>query len=262
MQKILAAAGLASRRASEDLIRSGRVTVNGSVAEVGQRADPDRDRICLDGEQIRAERVRYWLLHKPRGVLTTVKDERAVRDGRETVMDLMPAETRGERIFPVGRLDVESEGLLLLTNDGDTAHALLHPSLGTEKEYRVNVVGRISDETARALAEGPMLDDGPMAPCRVTHLDRDPNRERSSLHLTLREGRKRQIRRALASLGHPVLRLVRIRMGPLHLGRLPVGRVRPLTASEVEQLRADTRERKRRADDGRKTPTVQKKSPS
>lgn len=236
LQKILAAAGLASRRAAEELIRAGRVTVNGVVAELGQRADPDRDRVCLDGEAIRAERIRYWILHKPIGVLTTVKDDRAVRDGRQTVMDLMPPETRSERLFPVGRLDAESEGLLLLTNDGDTAHALLHPSLGTEKEYRVTVVGELTDETAHALAAGPVLEDGPMAPCRVSDVLVDGSRGRTTFHLTLKEGRKHQIRRALRSLGHHVVRLVRIRMGPLELGRLPIGRVRKLSAAEIEAL--------------------------
>jgi pseudouridine synthase len=247
LQKLLAAAGLASRRGAEDLIRAGRVTVNGVVAELGQRADPDQDRVCLDGEAIHAERVRYWILHKPVGVLTTVKDDRAVRDGRRTVMELLPAETRNERLFPVGRLDAESEGLLLLTNDGDTAHALLHPSLGTEKEYRVTVVGELTDPTASALAAGPTLEDGPMAPCRVSDVLVDKSHGRTTFHLTLKEGRKRQIRRALQSLGHHVVRLVRIRMGPLELGRLPVGRVRKLSATETEALLAHARERNRGA---------------
>ena len=124
------------------------------------RADPERDTIRVDGEPIRAERVRYWLMHKPRDVLTTARDERATRGGRRTVMELLPPEAREERVFPVGRLDAESEGLLLLTNDGDVAHALLHPSLGTEKEYRVTVRGHLDEAAAERLANGIALDDG------------------------------------------------------------------------------------------------------
>ena len=246
LQRILAAAGIASRRGAEEWIRAGRVTVNGVVAELGQRADPEHDTVCVDGEPIRAERMRYWLLHKPRGVLTTVRDPRAARDGRKTVMDLLPPEAR-ERVFPVGRLDVESEGLLLLTNDGETAQALLHPSLGTEKEYRVTVQGRLGESTARALARGPRLDDGPMARCVVAGRRVDLDRDRTTIHLTLKEGRKRQIRRALFALGHPVIRIVRVRMGPLRLERLPVGRVRELRPREVEALRRHAYARRLRA---------------
>ena len=243
LQRILAAAGLASRRGAEEWIRAGRVTVNGIVAELGQRADPERDTVCVDGESVHSEPMRYWLLHKPRGVLTTLKDPHAARKGRQTVMDLLPAEAR-ERVFPVGRLDVESEGLLLLTNDGETAHALLHPSLGTEKEYRVTVRGRLGEATARALARGPHLDDGPMAPCKVTQRRVDLDRDCTTLHLTLKQGRKRQIRRALFVLGHSVIRLVRVRMGPLRLERLPMGRVRELRPDELEALRRHVQARK------------------
>ena len=221
--------------------------MNGDVAELGAKADPERDEIRVDGEPIRAERPRYWLLHKPRDVLTTTGDERATRDGRRTVMDLLPPEARKERVFPVGRLDAESEGLLLLTNDGDVAHALLHPSLGTEKEYRVTVRGELDEATAQRLAEGIELDDGPMAPCTVSKRSYDSERSRTALTLTVREGRKRIIRRAMQALGHHVIRLVRTRMGPLRLGPLPVGEVRALTGGEIEGLRRFSRGRRRDA---------------
>lgn len=253
LQRILAAAGLSSRRGAEEWIRAGRVTVNGRVAELGERADPERDDVRVDGEPMRAERLRYWLMHKPRDVLTTVADERATRDGRETVMDLLPPEARNERLYPVGRLDADSEGLLLLTNDGDIAHTLLHPSLGTEKEYRVTVRGEMTEETAARLAAGIELDDGPMAPCRVVNRDVEPVRRRTKVTLILQEGRKRQIRRAMQAVGHHVDRLVRLRMGPLRLGPLAPREVRPLTGSEVEALRRHTRKRKGEADVGGST---------
>jgi pseudouridine synthase len=149
----------------------------------------------------------------------------------------------------VGRLDLDSEGLLLLTNDGEVAQAMLHPSLGCEKEYRVTARGRLSPETRRRLAAGTELEDGPMAPCRVGPVRYDPRTDASSFHLTLREGRKRQIRRALAALGHPVLRLIRIRMGPLRLGRLQPRQARPLTAGERQALpRASSRGTARASD--------------
>jgi pseudouridine synthase len=238
LQKILAQAGLASRREAEEWIRAGRVELNGAVATVGESADPEVDEVRVDGRLLARGRRAYWLLHKPRGVLTTTRDPHARAPDRPTVMDVLPPQARRERLFPVGRLDLESEGLLLLTNDGDVAHALLHPSLGSEREYRVTVKGRLSDELARRLAEGPRLDDGPMAPCRVGPRRCDARRDRTSFALTLREGRKRQIRRALAQLGHPVVRLVRTRMGPLRLGRLARGEARPLNARERRQLRA------------------------
>ena len=244
LQRILAAAGVASRRAAEEWIRAGRVTVNGRVAALGERADPQRDEVRVDGAPVRAERPRYWLLHKPRGVLSTVEDERATRDGRETVMDLLPPEARGERVYPVGRLDAESEGLLLLTNDGDVAHTLLHPSLGTEKEYRVTVRGRLEADTAQRLAGGIELDDGPTAPCRIVSRRIDDARGRTVVTLVLHEGRKRQIRRAMQGLGHHVDRLVRIRMGPLRLAGLRAREVRALTGSEIEALRRLARGRR------------------
>lgn len=246
LQKLLAEAGLASRRQAEAWIRAGRVRVNGRVARVGDAADPERDDVRVDGRRLAAEAKRYWLLHKPRGVVTTTRDPHAGGPDRPTVLDLLPTTARRARLFPVGRLDRDSEGLLLLTNDGDVAQALLHPSLGTEREYRVTVRGAVSDETAAALARGPQLAEGRMAPCGVGPRRHDPRRDTTTLVLVLGEGRKRQIRRAMAALGHPVVRLVRTRMGPLRLGALPPGEARPLRAAEQRALVAFC-ERRRRA---------------
>jgi pseudouridine synthase len=240
LQKILAAGGIASRRRAEELLGAGRVTVNDRVARLGDSADPAADRIAVDGVPVRAERHAYWLLHKPRGVLSTRHDPR----GRATVLDLLPPRAVEEqRLFPVGRLDLDSEGLLLLTNDGRVTHALLHPSLGTEREYRVEVRGRLSEAAAGQLARGLPLEDGMTAPARVAGLRYRVRRDTSELTLTLVEGRKRQIRRALAFLGHPVVRLVRRRMGPLRLGELAPGEARPLTPRERSLLRVHVESR-------------------
>jgi 23S rRNA pseudouridine2605 synthase len=230
LQKLLAAAGFGSRRDMEGLVEEGRVTVNGRVASLGDRADPLVDDVRLDGERLVPERPVYWLVHKPRGVITTMRDE----EGRRTVLDLLPP-TVG-RVFPVGRLDRETSGLLLLTNDGDTAHALLHPSLGNEREYRVRVKGRIDDRAVARLEKGVALEEGRTAPGRVSQLHFDPDDGSTTFSLTLVEGRKRQIRRSLLLLGFPVRRLSRIRMGPLRLGRLRVGEARPLRAEERRSL--------------------------
>jgi 23S rRNA pseudouridine2605 synthase len=239
LQKLLAAAGLASRREAERWIQAGRVCVNGVVARLGEAADPDRDEILVDGRPLRAEPLRYWLLHKPRGVLTTTRDPHAAPLGRATVLDLLPQGARGVRLFPVGRLDLDSEGLLLLTNDGQVAQALLHPSRGCERTYRVTVRGLVpADAVARLSRGGLELDDGPMAPWRVQGVRREARRGETRLVLVLQEGRKRQIRRGLAQLGHPVMRLVRTRMGPLALGRLAAGAARPLSAVERRALLA------------------------
>ena len=241
LQRILAAAGLASRRRAEEWIRQGRVQVNGRIARLGERADPERDEVRVDGRCISAQPLRYWLLHKPRGVLSTTRDPRGQRAGLRIVLDLLPARARSARLYPVGRLDKDSEGLLLLTNDGDAAQALLHPSLGAEKEYRVTVRGRFGAAVARRLAAGPLLDDGPMAPCKVGLRSFDAEMHSTTFALTLREGRKRQIRRALQQLGYPVLHLLRTRMGPLKLQALPCGAARELTAAERRRLQNHAR---------------------
>jgi len=231
LQKILAAAGVASRRAAEDLIRAGRVTVNGVVATLGESADADRDAIALDGEPIQREPLEYWIVNKPKGVLTTVSDPQ----GRSTVIDLVRESTA--RLFPVGRLDLLSEGLVFLTNDGPLAHSLLHPSFGEEREYRVTVRGSIDRATLRRISEGVELEDGLTAPARVGAVRFDPETRTTRFALTLVEGKKRQIRRMVRELGHTVTRLVRVRMGPLELGQLAPGKARPLRARERRVLK-------------------------
>jgi pseudouridine synthase len=217
-------------------VREGRVAVNGRVASLGDGADPEHDRITLDGRPVRAEPHVYWLLHKPRGVLTTARDP----EGRRTVMDLVPE--RSARVFPVGRLDRDTEGLLLLTNDGELAQALLHPSRESPRVYRVTVKGRLDDAAAERLARGVRLDDGTVtAPAKLGPRRHAARTDRTTFTLTLVEGRKRQIRRALQALGHPVHRLVRTKMGPLTLGRLPPGGARRLTPSEERRLLAHAR---------------------
>ncbi len=228
------------------------MSVNGRVARLGDSADPDADRIEVDGERLRAERRVHWLVNKPRGVLTTTADPWARREGRRTVLDLLPEGAR-ERVFPVGRLDAESEGLVLLTNDGELTHTLLHPSLGNEREYTVTVKGEPDDAALEALRRGLRLEEGPTAGWKVRRLGVDEAAGRSRLEVVLREGRKHQIRRAFQALGHPVHRLVRTRMGPLRLRGLPPGRARELEPAEREALERHARalrERVARADAG------------
>lgn len=224
---------MASRRGAEALLRAGRVRVNGEAVEIGASADPDRDQIAVDGRLLAFEPTEYWILHKPRGVITTRRDPQ----GRPTVMDLVPESER--RLFPVGRLDRDSEGLVLLTNDGPLAHALLHPSHEVEREYRVTVQGRIGAAALRQLARGVELRDGGVtAPARVGRAVFRARSGTSRFTLVLIEGRKRQIRRACGALGHPVLRLLRVRLGPLRLGALAPGATRPLRARERSALAA------------------------
>jgi 23S rRNA pseudouridine2605 synthase len=205
--------------------------VDGAVARLGDRADPQRQTIAVDGRALDAEPLVYWIAHKPRGVLTTTRDP----EGRRTVLDLLPGGL--PRVFPVGRLDSDTEGLVLLTNDGAVAHALLHPSLGSERAYRVTVRGRIADTTLRRLAAGVRLEDGVTAPARVGAARFDRGAQATRFDLVIGEGRKRQIRRAMQALGHPVVRLVRVRMGPIALGALAPGRARPLAPAEIARLR-------------------------
>ena len=230
LQKLLASAGFGSRRDVERFLTEERVTVNGRVAALGDRADPAADDIRFDGERVARDRPTYWMLHKPRGVVTTVRDDA----GRRTVVDLLPPNVG--RVFPVGRLDRETSGLLLMTNDGDVAHALLHPSLGNEREYRVNVKGALDARAIGRLQRGVSLDEGRTVAAQVQEVRIDAEAGTTSLTLTLVEGKKRQIRRSLLLLGFPVRRLVRVRMGPLHLGRLPAGEARPLSTQEQAAL--------------------------
>ncbi|MGE3619982.1 MAG: pseudouridine synthase [Acidimicrobiia bacterium] len=224
LQKVLAQAGVASRRASEELIARGKVTVNGQVARLGDRVDAEHDLIEIDGAPVgvRAGLVHY-LLNKPAGTITTAADPQ----GRPTVLDLVP---RRPRVFPVGRLDADTEGMLLLTNDGELAHRLTHPAYGVEKEYLAEVEGRPSRGALRRLREGVELEDGLTAPAQATEV------APGMLRLVIHEGRNRQVRRMCAAVGHPVRRLVRTRIGPLVERHLAPGEWRPLTPDEVRAL--------------------------
>ena len=229
LQKILSACGIASRRAAEGYITAGRVTVNGQVAGLGDKADPERDEILVDGRPVRREEQRtYVLLHKPRGYVTTLSDEK----GRKTVAQLV--EGCGARVWPVGRLDLDSEGLLLLTDDGDLTHRLIHPSHEVEKEYRVWVQG--DAEGALPVLTGPMTLDGvPLRRAKVKIIGR--HGEETVLSFLIHEGKNRQIRRMCAMAGLEVRRLRRIREGPIRLGDLPPGTWRNLTEEEVSALK-------------------------
>jgi 23S rRNA pseudouridine2605 synthase len=225
LQKVLATRGWGSRRVCEDLIAAGRVTVNGEVAILGRRVDVDHDLVEIDGRPVgvRADLVHY-LLNKPMGVITTARDTH----GRETVLDLVPAEPR---VFPVGRLDLDTEGLLLVTNDGELANLVAHPRSGVDKEYLAQVSGgAVSPGALRQLREGVELEDGVTAPARVSQ----PSP--GLLKLVIHEGRNRQIRRMCEAVGHPVVRLVRTRIGPLTDTTLAPGQWRPLRLDEVKAL--------------------------
>ena len=215
--------------------------VNGRVAGLGDSARAGVDEVSVDGVALTREPAAYWVLHKPRGVVTTLHDP----EGRRTVLDFLPG--GAPRLFPVGRLDRDTEGLLLLTNDGRTAHALLHPSHESEREYRVSVRGRIGAAELRQLAEGVELEEGRTARARVGAAELDAQAGLTRFSLVLIEGRRRQIRRSLEALGHPVARLVRVRMGPLRLGRLAPGEARELTHAERRALLAEVVRAERRA---------------
>ena len=224
LQKLLARVGIGSRRLCEDLIAEGRVLVDGETAVLGRRVDPETALIEVDGAPVgvRPDLVHY-VLNKPAGVVTTADDPQ----GRPTVVGLVPNEPR---VFPVGRLDVDTEGLLLLTNDGELAHRLTHPSYGVEKEYVAEVAGLPTRAVLRRLREGVELDDGPTAPARATLVDP------SVVRLTIHEGRNRQVRRMCEAVGHSVVRLVRTRIGPLADRSLAPGAWRELTGDEVRSL--------------------------
>lgn len=229
LQKALAQAGVASRRAAEALIAAGRVSVDGqTVRELGTKVDPQRQMIAVDGKEIRPEAKVHYALHKPSGVVSTVRDPQ----GRPTVRQLLSAVR--QRIYPVGRLDAETTGLLLLTNDGELANRLMHPRYEVKKEYIATVRGTVSESTLRKLAAGIDLDDGPTAPARVRRLGEDTAITRVSIEI--HEGRNRQVRRMFATVGHPVIALHRVRVGPIRLDSLPAGAYRPLTPDEIRKL--------------------------
>ncbi len=232
LQKFLSQAGVASRRAAEQLMVSGRVRVNGKPAtEPGIKVDPDRDVVEVDGRRVRPAAPLWIALHKPRGYVTTRSDPQ----GRSTVYELLPAEHR--RLFHVGRLDYDSEGLLLLTNDGDTAERLQHPRYEVDRVYNVDVVEPLTDVARRALLAGITLEDGR---ARVRGLRRLRGQETGAERwaVTMREGRKREVRRLFDAVGSPVRRLRRVRYGPIELGTLRPGAWRKLTPQEVLALRA------------------------
>lgn len=221
LQKVLARAGVGSRRACEEYIADGRVKVNGEVAELGRRIDLDHDHVTIDGATIPVRPgLVHYLLNKPAGVVTTADDPQ----GRPTVVELVPDDPR---VFPVGRLDQDTEGLLLLTNDGELTHRITHPRFGVDKEYLAHVQGEPSRGAVRRLREGVELDDGPTAPAEVALV------APSLLRITIHEGRNRQVRRMCEAVGHPVERLVRVRIGPIKDRRLKPGSWRALTQDEV-----------------------------
>jgi 23S rRNA pseudouridine2605 synthase len=227
LQKFLSQAGTASRRGAEELIAAGRVVVNGVVvSEPGTRVDPQRDEVVVDGERVRPAASEWYALHKPRGYLSTRDDPQ----GRQTLYDLVPPKLR--RLFYVGRLDYDSEGLVLLTNDGDTAHRMLHPRFGMEREYEVELDRAADDALVSALVQGVELEDGPARAGAVRRVGV------KGLRLTLREGRKREVRRMLAACGHDVRRLRRVRYGPVALGDLEPGAWRKLEKQELAALKA------------------------
>ena len=224
LQKVLARVGFGSRRKCDDLIAAGRVTVNGEVAVLGRRVDPESAVVTVDGAPIGVRPgLVYYLLNKPTGVVTTADDPQ----GRPIVVDLVPDEPR---VFPVGRLDADTEGLLLLTNDGELAHRLTHPSYGVEKEYVAEVEGEPSRAALRSLREGVELEDGLTAEARASLMDA------SVVKLTIHEGRNRQVRRMCEAVGHPVVRLVRTRVGLIADRSLGPGEWRELSIDELRSL--------------------------
>ncbi len=226
LQKLIGRAGVASRRDAEKIIAAGRVTVDGKViTELGAKAD-ENQKICVDGKPLKfdAEKI-YILLNKPRGYVSTVKDER----GRKTVLDLIHGISA--RIFPIGRLDLNSEGLLLLTNDGDLTNALIHPKFKIDKTYRVKISGNVTEAKLDKLRAGIELDDGLTAPAEIYLRDAE------NIEITIHEGRNRQIRRMLAAIGCDVKRLQRIRFAGLTLEGVSVGKFRHLTAEEIAALK-------------------------
>ncbi|SFA97999.1 MULTISPECIES: pseudouridine synthase [unclassified Bacillus (in: firmicutes)] len=232
LQKVIAHAGVASRRKSEDLIKEGRVKVNGKVVkELGIKVSPS-DRVEVDAVQIQREEPVYYMFYKPRGVISSVKDDK----GRKVVTDFMPQML--ERIYPVGRLDYDTSGLLLLTNDGEFANLLMHPRNGVEKLYVVKTKGIPAKEQLRKLERGIMLEDGKTAPARVKMLSVDKQKNTAIVEIVIHEGRNRQVRRMFDAIGNEVLKLKRERYGFLTLQGLSTGQTRELTPHEVKQLRA------------------------
>ena len=230
LQKILSAHGVSSRRGAETYLADGRVKVNGLLAHVGDKADPEKDVITVDGKVLgETEKRTYILLHKPRGYVTTLSDEK----GRKTVAQLVA--DCGARVWPVGRLDMDSEGLLILTDDGDLTNKLTHPKHQIEKEYLVSVSGNI-DCAIPVLNEPMVLDGVKLAPAKARIVSHDG--ERGKISIIIHEGKNRQVRRMCAEAGLEVLRLIRVREGDIHLTKVALGKWRPLTIEEIHRLKA------------------------
>ncbi|MGR2754019.1 pseudouridine synthase [Agromyces arachidis] len=232
LQKALAAAGVASRRVAEQMIAEGRVEVNGAiVTELGTRIDPVVDRVAVDGSAVQLDQEkRYYMLNKPRGVVSSMRDEQGRPDLRRF------ADPLELRVFNVGRLDGDTSGLLLLTNDGELAHVLAHPSFGVEKTYIAKVRGRMTPQTLQRLKDGVELEDGPIRADRAKIIQTQAGAGHTMVEVTLHSGRNRIVRRMLDAVGHPVVELVRRQFGPLHLGTLRSGAVRELTRVELGAL--------------------------
>ncbi|SLM48658.1 Ribosomal large subunit pseudouridine synthase B [Nitrospira japonica] len=255
LQKLIAGTGLASRRKSEALISAGRVTVNGKVVtELGTKVDPGRDHVKVDGKHLSAAQpFVYLLLHKPKNVMSTLDDP----GGRTTVKDYLHGVS--VRVFPVGRLDFDSEGLMLLTNNGDLSQALLHPRYHVPKTYLIKIKGVATDDEIVQLERGVKLEDGMTSPAIVKKIKKAE--QNSWLEVTIREGRKHQVRRMLETVGHRVIKLMRVKMGPLALGDLAPGEFRFLTDREANALR-ELVERRLTSDDGQESPTRPRQRPA
>lgn len=231
LQKLISRSGLMSRRAAEKIISEGRVTVDGKIiSEVGAKANPEKNKICVDGIELQFDEEKiYLLLNKPRGILSAAKDER----GRKTVIDLLPGIS--ERVYPVGRLDLNSEGAILLTNDGDLMNELLRKKSAVEKIYRVKISGEITEEKLNLLRNGIELDDGLTAPAKVNLLGRGKNS--ATVEISIHEGRNRQVRRMFSAVGCDVKKLRRINFAGLTLENLEPGKFRRLTPEEIRRLK-------------------------
>ncbi|WP_026927725.1 pseudouridine synthase [Granulicoccus phenolivorans] len=231
LQKVLSQAGVASRRAAEQMIAEGRVEVNGElVLEQGRRVNPQKDTIRVDGSRIPAPRRHmYTVFNKPRGVVSTMDDP----EGRPTLTDYLP---RNTRLFHVGRLDTDTEGLLLMTNDGEFANRLAHPRYQVPKTYLADVEGLVDNHALKRLTQGVTLEDGPARADKVKLIARNPQAQRTQLQITLHEGRNRIVRRMMDAIGHPVNQLARISIGPVRLGQLKAGEWRDLTREELGGL--------------------------
>lgn len=229
LNKILAHAGIGSRRYCDELIRAGRVKLDGAiVTDLGIKVDPDQQKIAVDDHPVKSERLVYWLVHKPPGYVCTNRDPA----GRPLVIDLLPHVA--QRVYTVGRLDEGSEGLILLTNDGDLAHALMHPRYGVDKTYQVLVAGKPSKDDLQRLLDGVWLSDGKARAQAVRRMK--PQGDSTWLRITLAEGKNREIRRMLAKFSHKVMRLKRVAIGPILLDRLPKGKARKLSLAEIKSL--------------------------